>query len=104
MNNSMHDTSDSLDALLTQRPESLHELVANMTPGMHARLREVVELGKWPDGSRLEAAQTERCLQALILYEEHHLPAAERTLNSVPRGCGANPAGVQSFNPAGESS
>ncbi len=70
-------------------PENLQELVANMTPVMYGNLQQAIELGKWDDGSRLTPEQTERCMQLVILYEEHHLPEAQRTYANLPKGCGA---------------
>lgn len=87
------------DGSVMPPPESLQELLANMTPAMFASLRHAVELGKFEDGSRLSAQQVENCLQLVILYEEQHLPVEQRTYSNLPQGCGANPVMMQ--DPAG---
>lgn len=53
------------------------ELIAAMTPQMHVALRTAVELGKWPDGRRLDAEQRETCMRAVIHYDQR-LPEQER--------------------------
>ncbi len=44
-----------------------------------AQLRRAVELGKYPDGRRLDAAERALCMQAIILWEGQHLQAEQRT-------------------------
>ncbi|MBY4677984.1 YeaC family protein [Marinobacterium arenosum] len=55
------------------------ELITAMTPDMHAALKQAVELGKWPDGRRLDSEQRETCLRAVIAYEHQNLPEQQRT-------------------------
>jgi uncharacterized protein YeaC (DUF1315 family) len=45
------------------------EMIDNMSPEVYASLKQAVELGKWPNGVRLTAEQTELCLQAVITYD-----------------------------------
>ena len=49
-----------------------------MTPEVHAGLRSAVEIGRWPDGMRLDAEQRALCMQAVIAWEAKHLPPEER--------------------------
>lgn len=77
----------ALSRLLQNRPQSLDELTAQITPAMHAELRRAVELGKFSDGSRLGATQLENCLQLVILYEGQHLPEDQRTGFNLPSSC-----------------
>jgi uncharacterized protein YeaC (DUF1315 family) len=56
----------------------LDHLLAHITPAVYATLKQVVETGRWPDGSRLDDEQRGLCLQAVIAWGERHLPAAER--------------------------
>ncbi|GGW77063.1 YeaC family protein [Alteromonas halophila] len=44
-------------------------LLQAMTPDVFERLRQAVETGKWPDGTALDAAQRESCMQAVMLYQ-----------------------------------
>ncbi|MAD45215.1 MAG: hypothetical protein CMI02_15315 [Oceanospirillaceae bacterium] len=58
---------------------TLDELIQSLTPEMYQNLRTAVELGRWPDGRRLEKDQVELCLQAIIYYEKmNDLPADQR--------------------------
>jgi len=57
----------------------LQEILQFVNPEVLAALRRAVELGRWEDGTRLEPAQRELCLQAVIAYEARELPPQERT-------------------------
>ena len=54
-------------------------LIETMTPEVYSRLKRSVELGKWPDGRPLTAAQRENALQAIIAWDRLHLDSSERT-------------------------
>lgn len=45
------------------------ELAKNMTADVYSRLRESVELGRWPTGVALTKEQKSLCLEAIIKYE-----------------------------------
>jgi uncharacterized protein YeaC (DUF1315 family) len=60
------------------KPQSFQELLAAITPQLHRQLRTAVELGKWENGERLTAEQTEHCMQLIIGWELHNLPESER--------------------------
>ena len=64
---------------MIEKPQSWQQLVAHMTPEIHQQLKTAVELGKWPNGERLNAEQLEHCLQAVIAYDQLNLPETERT-------------------------
>jgi len=66
------------DDILTRKPESFDALLAAMSPELHQQLKTAVELGKWPNGERLNKEQVELCLQAVIAWDERNLPEAER--------------------------
>ena len=57
---------------------TFEELLQSMTPEIHATMKTAVELGKWADGRRLSAEERESCMQAVIAYDELHLPEAQR--------------------------
>lgn len=52
---------------------------ANLTPDVITNLRRAIELGKWPDGRMLSREQRETCLQAVLAWEQIHLPEEQRT-------------------------
>lgn len=54
------------------------ELLKTMTPEIHAMMKTAVELGKWADGRRLTDEEREACMQAVIAYDEQHLPEQQR--------------------------
>jgi uncharacterized protein len=58
--------------------ESIGDILDLMDPEVHENLKTAVELGKWPDGRRLTPEQLEYCLQAIIAYEQQHLPEEQR--------------------------
>jgi uncharacterized protein YeaC (DUF1315 family) len=54
------------------------QVIEAMTPEVYQRLKNAVELGRWPDGRRLTEQQREQSLQAVIAWGERHLPASQR--------------------------
>lgn len=61
------------------------QLIDNITPEIHQRLRQAVEIGRWPDGTRLTQEQRETTLQAVIAYEARHLDETDR-VGYIDRG------------------
>ena len=57
---------------------SFEELLNSITPELHAKFKQAIELGRWENGDRLSKQQLELCLQAVIAYDERHLPAEEK--------------------------
>ncbi|MEJ2044334.1 MAG: DUF1315 family protein [Reinekea sp.] len=56
------------------------ELATNMTPDIYSRLREAIELGRWPTGLALSKEQKSLCLEAVIKYEiAQDIPVEQRT-------------------------
>lgn len=58
---------------------NVNELLQNLTPEIVQNLRRAIEIGKWPNGTRLTQEQRETCMQAVIAYEIKHLPEDQRT-------------------------
>ena len=50
-----------------------------LSPELYRQFKSSVELGKWPDGRNVTKEQKEILLQAIIIYEAHHLTENERT-------------------------
>ncbi|MCZ2723505.1 DUF1315 family protein [Marinomonas sp. 15G1-11] len=48
---------------------NFNDMINNLTPEVYEQLKYAVELGKWSNGVRLTAEQTELCLQAIIAYD-----------------------------------
>jgi uncharacterized protein YeaC (DUF1315 family) len=62
---------------------SVQELLDSLTPDMYQKLKQSVELGKWPTGGVLTTEQKELCLQAVLAYEKKHLPE-EQHIGFIP--------------------
>lgn len=69
-------------------------LVDTLSPDIVARLRQGIETGRWPDGQPVSAAQREHSLQAVIAWEQRHVPEADR-VGYIDKGrkAGISPAG-----------
>jgi len=61
------------------------QMIDAMSPATYRSLRRAVELGRWPDGSRLTPEQRANALQALIAWGERHLDETER-VGFIDRG------------------
>ena len=70
-------TADAVTPAIA-KPASWRALVDTLTPQIHQRLKTAVELGRWPNGERLTPEQVEFCLQAVIAWDQQHLPESER--------------------------
>ncbi len=60
--------------------------VDTMTAETYEALREAVETGKWPDGSRLSQEQREIAMQAVILYSRHQKADEDEPFTISPDG------------------
>lgn len=66
------------------------DMIDNMSPEVYGRLKQAIELGKWPNGAKLTSEQVEICMQAVITYdhanksEEQRVGYIDRT---VHQGC-----------------
>jgi uncharacterized protein len=54
------------------------QVIDSLSPDILQRLQRAVELGKWPDGRVLTPEQRANAMQAIIAWNERHLPTAER--------------------------
>ena len=55
------------------------KLIENLTPEIYQRLKKALEMGKWPDGIALSAAQKVSCMDAVISWESGHVRLEQRT-------------------------
>ena len=76
-------------------------MAANLTPEVYQRLKQAVELGKWPNGDPLDREQKALCLEALMTYEvRNQVPEQERIgYIERPDGTQANPLADKDVQP-----
>lgn len=55
------------------------KMIDDINPDTYDSLRQSLELGKWPDGTRLTREQKELTMMAIIAWEQKNLPEEERT-------------------------
>lgn len=63
---------------MSDTPNSFEELLSSITPEVHSKLMQAIELGRWENGDRLSKEQVELCMQAVIAYDEIHLNDEEK--------------------------
>ena len=83
------------EALFTERPESIEQLIDEMNEYVYGSLKLAVEIGKWGDGARLDAEQIAFCMQTIILYEAKHLPEQDRVGFDLSASCKSKAAPQQ---------
>jgi uncharacterized protein len=73
-----------------------HALLNSIDATTYQRLKNAIEIGRWPSGERLTAPQQGMSLQAIIVYESKNLPPAERTGYIPPKlsACGEDQGGA----------
>jgi len=49
----------------------LKDVLSAMTPEVRERLSTAVEIGRWPDGSKLTEQQKSSSMQAIIAWDAH---------------------------------
>jgi uncharacterized protein YeaC (DUF1315 family) len=76
------------------------QLIESITPEIYNNLKTAVELGKWPDGSRLTPEQREHSIQAVIAYDARHKAQDDRVGDIPPQvsneSCRTKDKGVDS--------
>lgn len=75
----------------------IEQVLQAVTPDVYKKLKLAVEIGKWPDGSKLSAEQRATCLQAVIAYDSQHKPESERVGFIAPKKhqhCGSSKGDV----------
>ncbi|MBX2808241.1 MAG: YeaC family protein [Cellvibrionaceae bacterium] len=72
------------------------KILATITPEICEQLKRAVELGKWANGSALSQQQRALCLQAVIAYEQRHLPPGERSGDVPTKKTRCQPSGDDS--------
>lgn len=49
-----------------------------LSPELYQKFKTAIELRKWADGSALTKEQLTTCIQAVIAYEQQHVPEEQR--------------------------
>ena len=49
-----------------------------LSPEIYRQFRTALEIGKWPDGRKVDAAQKQTLMEAVILYENANIPESDR--------------------------
>ncbi|MEM9256878.1 MAG: DUF1315 family protein, partial [Pseudomonadota bacterium] len=57
---------------------------------VYRRLKQALELGKWPDGSLLAPEQKEQLMQAIIAWDQLHLGPEDRVGYVPPKKADVN--------------
>jgi len=74
------------------------ELAKNMTPDIYSRLREAVELGRWPNDAALTKEQKNLSLEAVIKYEvSNDIPVEQRT-GYIKQNCKSESEAIQAVD------
>ncbi|WP_320823946.1 YeaC family protein [Reinekea sp.] len=71
-------------------------LAQNMTPDIYSRLREAVELGRWPNQVALTKEQRNLCLEAILKYEISQQVPQQRRTGFIDQGCKSKSATIAS--------
>ena len=66
--------------------------IEGLSPEIVDRFRTAVELGKWPDGTKLTAEQRKTCMQAVILFDYKNKDDGSRVGDITAPGCASKPA------------
>ena len=66
---------------------TLDELIDSMTPQIYENMKQAIELGRWPDGRKLDAEQRAHCMEAAILFEQKTGMPAEKRIGYMESAC-----------------
>jgi uncharacterized protein YeaC (DUF1315 family) len=61
------------------------DLLEQLTPEIVANFKRALELGRWPDGRAVSEEQRAHCMQAVIAWDQLHLPEEQR-VGFIDRG------------------
>ena len=57
---------------------SFEQLLQSVNQDIYEQFREAVAIGRWNNGETLTESQKALCIQAIIAYEDKHLPKNQR--------------------------
>lgn len=63
---------------MTNQLQNYEQLIAQLTPDVYQNFKRALELGKWPDGSKVSDEQKNHCMSAVIAYEQLHVEETQR--------------------------
>ena len=70
------------------------DVATTMSPEIYSRLKEAVELGRWPNGQSLKKEQRDLCLEALIKYEISQGMPEEQRIGYIEKRCKSEVTGT----------
>ena len=63
---------------MSDSSDSFEEKVQQLSPDMYRRFKAALEQGKWPDGQKVSEGQRATLTQAIIIFDNAHLPQGQR--------------------------
>lgn len=82
-------------------PQDFTSAATGLDQATYTSLKRALELGRWPDGRRLEPRQREICMEAVLTWEAAHLPPEERT-GYIERGACSDAPGPDRIRIVGD--
>lgn len=79
------------------------QLIKQLNPDMVRNFKRAIEIGKWPDGTKVTAEQREHCMAAVLAYEQKFVDEKDR-VGFIDRGSKeeGEQCGDESTEPEGE--
>ncbi len=71
----------------TRPAQDFASAAAGLDRPSYENLRRALELGRWPDGRRLDDRQRQICMETVAIWEARHLPPEQRTGHLEKRAC-----------------
>ncbi|MDG1293066.1 MAG: DUF1315 family protein [Pseudomonadales bacterium] len=63
---------------MSESSETFEKKAQQLSPDMYRRFKAALEQGKWPDGQKVSEAQRATLTQAIIIFDNAHLPQGQR--------------------------
>lgn len=73
------------------QPADFASTAASLDRPTYENLKRALELGRWPDGRRLEPKQREICMDAVLNWEAVNLPPEQRSGYIEAKACADAP-------------
>lgn len=72
-------TNNSSQAVQNGSFDNINDLADQLTPEIIDNLKQMIELGKKPDGEKLSSQDLKSCMEAVIHWEAKNLSKAQRS-------------------------
>ena len=63
---------------MSESSDTFENKVQQLSPDMYRRFKAALEQGKWPDGQQVTDSQRATLTQAIIIFDNAHLPQGQR--------------------------